>query len=70
LSDTFRQASSKIGASIGLRIAAAAVAEEEATRAAMATNTVELADVHTTAKKASEENLDGLSLEDEEKLHN
>ncbi|XP_059489331.1 TWiK family of potassium channels protein 18-like isoform X3 [Neocloeon triangulifer] len=61
LSDSFRQASSKIGASFGLRLAAAA-AEEEAAR-----NTpgqVELAEVHhPAAKKASEENLDGLSVE-------
>jgi len=66
LSDSFRQASSKIGASFGMRLAAAA-AEEEAARAAAASGQmghVELAEVHhaTGPKKASEENMDGLSM--------
>ncbi|XP_065349235.1 TWiK family of potassium channels protein 7 isoform X1 [Cloeon dipterum] len=60
LSDSFRQASSKIGASFGLRLAAAAAEEEARTTPGQ----VELAEVHhATAKKASEENLDGLSME-------
>jgi hypothetical protein len=67
LSDSFRQASSKIGSSFGMRLAAAA-AEEEAARAAalgQMGNNVELAEVHHAVgpKKASEENLDGLSME-------
>lgn len=65
LSDSFRQASSKIGNSFGMRLAAAA-AEEEAARAASGQmGHVELAEVHhpVAPKKASEENLDGLSLE-------
>jgi hypothetical protein len=66
LSDSFRQASSKIGSSFGMRLAAAA-AEEEAARAAALgqMGNVELAEVHHAVgpKKASEENLDGLSME-------
>lgn len=56
LSDTFRQASAKIGATIGLQ-----VAEEDGTITPAKPTPVELAEVHTAAKKASPEQFSSVS---------